>query len=113
MPLTNLNISNTAVSDLSSLKGMKLTLLHFGNSKVTDISILRGMPLTSVYGAGPQVSDFSPLEDCKSLKTLDLRLTKVTPAQVAALQKALPNCKIDWDDPTKPKTPEPAAAGTK
>jgi hypothetical protein len=39
--------------------------------------------------------------------------TRITPAQVAALQKALPNCKIDWDDPAKPKTLEPAGAGTK
>jgi hypothetical protein len=44
---------------------------------------------------------------------LDVRYNKVTLAQVAALQKALPNCKIDWDDPAKPKTPEPAASGTK
>ena len=26
---------------------------------------------------------------------------------------ALPNCKIEWDDPAKPKTPEPTASGTK
>jgi hypothetical protein len=32
---------------------------------------------------------------------------------LAALQKALPNCKIHWDDPAKPKAPEPAASGTK
>jgi hypothetical protein len=53
------------------------------------------------------------LETCKDLKTLDLNNTKVAPAQVAALQKALPNCKIEWDDPTKATTPEPAAAGSK
>ena len=27
--------------------------------------------------------------------------TKVTACRVAALQKALPNCKIEWDDPAK------------
>ncbi len=101
MPLTDLNISNTAVSDLSPLKGMKLTLLNCGNTKITEVSILKGMPLTAVYGMGPQVSDISPLEDCKSLKTLNLRQTKVTAASVAALQRALPNCKIEWDDPAR------------
>jgi hypothetical protein len=44
---------------------------------------------------------------------LDVRSTKVTAAGVAALQKALPNCKIEWDNPAKPKSPEPAAAGMK
>jgi hypothetical protein len=48
------------------------------------------------------VSDLSPLEDCKSLESLNIKSTKVTPAGVVALQKALPNCKIDWNDPAKP-----------
>jgi hypothetical protein len=39
-----------------------------------------------------------------------VRGTKVTPAGVAALQKALPNCKIEWDDPAEAKTPAPAPA---
>ena len=34
-------------------------------------------------------------------KLCDVTSTKVTPASVAALQKALPNCKIEWDDPAK------------
>jgi hypothetical protein len=34
------------------------------------------------------------------------------PASVAVLQKALPNCKIVWDDPAKPTTPEqPVSVG--
>jgi hypothetical protein len=59
------------------------------------------------------VSDLSPLNDCKSLRILNVKGSKVTPAAVAALQKALPNCKIEWDDPAKPQTPEPAASGSK
>ena len=42
----------------------------------------------------------------RRLKTLAVKKTKVTPAQVAALQKALPNCKIEWDDPAKPRHDE-------
>lgn len=45
------------------------------------------------------VADLSPLATCPKLRTLNVRQTKVTPASVAALQKALPDCKIDWDDP--------------
>jgi hypothetical protein len=59
------------------------------------------------------VSDLSPLEDCKNLRELKVTKTKVTAASVAALQKALPNCKIEWDGPAKPTTHEPAASGSK
>jgi hypothetical protein len=64
------------------------------------------MSFTELGCSHSQVSDLSPLESCKSLKTLYVQATKVTPATVAALQRALPNCKIVWDDPAKPKTPE-------
>jgi hypothetical protein len=40
-----------------------------------------------------------------NLRELQRRGTKVTAIGVAALQKALPNCKIDWDDPAKPNNP--------
>ena len=114
IPLIHLFINATQVSDLSPLQGMGLTDLNFAGTPVSDLSPLKGMPLTTLRCFNnPQLSDFSPLESCKSLKTLEVRVTNITPAQVAALQKALPNCKIDWDDPAKPKTPEPAASGSK
>ena len=62
------------------------------------------MPLTYLGCSFTSVSDLSPLQDCKSLKDLEIKSTKVTPAAVAALQKALPNCKIEWDDPAKTNT---------
>jgi hypothetical protein len=48
-----------------------------------------------------RVADLSPLAACKSLKTLDARSAGVTPTTVAALQKALPDCKIESNDPAK------------
>jgi serine/threonine-protein kinase len=114
MKLTSLDCSNTAVSSLLPLKGMPLTKLWcIGAQQVSDLSPLSGMPLTTVLCGVTGVSDLSPLGGCKGLKTLSVPRTKVTPASVASLQKALPNCKIEWDDPAKPKTPEPAASGTK
>ena len=71
------------------------------------------MPLVEMTCGQSNVSDLSPLESCRNLKQLNVAITKVTPASVAALQTALPNCKIDWDDPAKPKTPEPAVTGKK
>ena len=85
------------VSDdgLSHLKGLKdLKQLSLTNTKVTDAG------LTHLVGLA-------------KLDKLLLKGTRVTPASVAALQKALPNCKIEWDDPTKAKTPQPAASGMK
>ena len=47
--------------------------------------------------SGTKVSD-GGLEHLETLKSLTLRKTKVTRAGVAKLQKALPDCKIVWDD---------------
>lgn len=109
MPLAILNMySCTSVADLSPLEGLNLTTLSIGQTKVTNLSALRGMPLKHLecYNAG-QISDFSPLEDCKSLEFLLAKRTKIIRAGVAALQTALPQCKIEWDGPA------PAPAGKK
>jgi hypothetical protein len=71
------------------------------------------MPLWELYLPNTPVSDLSPLERMQTLGILHLQRTKVTAAQVAALREALPNCKIEWDDPAKAKPPEPAASRTK
>jgi len=110
MPLYTLNCEGTAVLDLSPLKGMTLLgtlMLH--NTKINDLSNLKGLPISQLQIYNTLVSDLSPLEGCKSLRSLDIKQTKVTPASVAALQKALPNCKIEWDDP-KATTPAPPSS---
>jgi len=101
MPLDSLHFYNTRVSDLTSLEGMSLTSLNCGITKVTNLSPLKGMALTTLICHGTRISNLSPLQDCKRLKLLRVYRTKVTPVGVAALQQALPDCKIDWDDPAK------------
>ncbi|MBA4017762.1 MAG: hypothetical protein C0483_11360 [Pirellula sp.] len=113
MPLTMLIMNGTQVTDLSPLRGMKLRLLHCGTTQVSDLSALEGMPLLTLWCDQTAVSDLTPVEKFKDLKLLSVLQTKVTPASVAALQKALPNCKIEWDDPAKAMTPQAAASGTK
>jgi Leucine-rich repeat (LRR) protein len=110
LPLTNLDVHGTAIADLSPLRGMALKIAHFGTTQISDLSPLQGMPLGTLYCDQTQVTDLSPLQGCKSLGKLYAVKIKVTPAAVAALQKALPKCKIEWDDPAKPKTPAPAPA---
>jgi hypothetical protein len=105
MELMLLYCFGTQVSDLSPLKGMKLTGLYCTGTQVSNLSPLKGMKLTGLYCTGTRVSDLSPLSSMPSLGSLSLNAAKVAPASVAALQEALPNCKIEWDDPAKPKTP--------
>jgi len=92
---------------------MKLAKLECQDTKVTDLSPLNGMPLTHMNCNGSQVSDPTPLQSCTALKSVTFYKTKVIAASIAALQKALPNCKIEWDDPAKPKTAQRDASGTK
>jgi hypothetical protein len=113
LSLNTVICTNTNVTDISPLTGMALTSITLSNTDFSDLSPLVGMPLVSASFFDSHVSDLSFLESCKSLKTLDVRRTRATAASVAALQQALPNCKIDWDDPAKTTTPEPAASGTK
>ena len=74
-------------------------------SKLSDLTPLGDLPLTVFDCMRTSVEDLSPLNKSERLRRLRVQYTKVTPAQVAALQKALPNCKIEWDDPSKPKVP--------
>lgn len=82
------------LSDLSPLEGMPLTTLICNSTQVSDLSPLKGMPLSTLVCGGTNVSDLTPLEECKSLIDLRISYTNVTPAGVAALQQALPNCKV-------------------
>ena len=82
---------------------MKLTSLSCGSTEISDLSPLRGMNLKLLYCGNTNVADLSPLQGCTSLEYIYARSTKVTAASVTALQAALPKCKVEWDDPAKPK----------
>ncbi len=124
MKLTVLDCYSTGVTDLSPLKGMPLTFLQCANTKVSDLSPLEGMPLTGLFCFATQVEDLSPLKGMplkrllcnrtlvndaglkllsglSELEALDLADTKVSATGVAALRKALPNCKIT-SEPSPP-----------
>lgn len=102
MPLRKLMIHGTQISDLSMLHDMPLEILNCGSTKVTDISPLQSLPLNHLSLGYAPITDFSPLKKCVSLETLQVVHTSITPAGVAELQKALPKCKIEWQDPNDP-----------
>ena len=59
---TEIDLSNTDVTDLSPLKGMPLEGLYLDFTKVTDLTTLEGMPLKVLYLSGTKVTDLTPLE---------------------------------------------------
>jgi formylglycine-generating enzyme required for sulfatase activity/Leucine-rich repeat (LRR) protein len=107
MKLTEFSCAATKVADLSPLRGMPLKDLACFRTQVTDLSPLKGMPLTNLNICDTKVSDITPLEDCKNLYNLWLKGSKITAPGVAALQKVLPKCKIDLDDPAIAEKPAP------
>jgi serine/threonine protein kinase/Leucine-rich repeat (LRR) protein len=132
MPLSVLDVSGTGVSDLSPLAGMPLSYLSCHGTKVSSLEPLKGAPLTflslhhvSVSDLSPlagtslkqllcyftPVSDISPLAQCKSLEKLHFADLKVSTASVAALQKALPKCKIEWDGAAAVASAKPTTSG--
>ncbi|HWA97405.1 MAG TPA: SUMF1/EgtB/PvdO family nonheme iron enzyme [Pirellulales bacterium] len=132
MPLTDLNCSTTKVADLSPLRGMKLTILRCYAAQISDLSPLAGMPIKSLYaGSLPirdlaplagmpletlwiertAVEDLSPLQQCKNLKSLKISNDRISTSQVAALQAALPQCKVTWEGPTAASNASTTTAG--
>ncbi len=90
---------------MRALTGLKsLTLIARPNfkSQFSDLSPLRGMPLTSLVCNWTQVADLSPLHECPNLTYLNVKQTRVSATEVATLQKALPDCKVDCDELARP-----------
>jgi serine/threonine protein kinase/Leucine-rich repeat (LRR) protein len=84
----------------------KLTELHLGCSRLTDLGIkhvveLKGLEKLSLAGSSVSDEGLPHLNGLTGLKELDLTKCKVTAEGVAALQKALPKCKIAWDGNAK------------
>ena len=80
--LLHVELQGTNVTDagLAYLKACKyLGNLQLGGTRVTDAG------LASLY-------------DFKSMRQLNVQKTKVTAAGIDALKKALPQCRIEWDD---------------
>jgi hypothetical protein len=81
-PISRLSLGHTAVTDLAPLRGMKLKRLALNETSVTDLEPLREMPLEELFLSNTKVVDLSPLRGMP-LKTLNLRscinLTDISP----------------------------------
>jgi len=84
MALTRLWCSATSVSDLGPLKGMPLTWLNMARCNIRDLGSLRGMPLKELHVSGTRIKDLSPLRE-SPLELLSIEdcknLTDLTPLE--------------------------------
>ncbi len=72
-PVSMLDLSSTAVTDLKSLAKLPLQQLRLNSTPVTNLAPLRGMPLTTLGMSGcTKITDLSPLVDCRKLTALTL-----------------------------------------
>jgi formylglycine-generating enzyme required for sulfatase activity len=138
LPLEQLYVPGTRVTDRGVAKFTNLKVLNIGN-QVTDatlgnltgltrletlalsytdvtangLKVLARFPSLKVLSlSGEKITD-KGLENLKTLQKLtELRLedTEVTSAGVTALQAALPNCKITREPPSDPSTIPPSPA---
>lgn len=109
MSLEDLMLMGDAITDLSELASLtKLEKLSLGGPPditgpaVTDLSPLANLVNLKILKLPSNSCDISqdgsnllhPLANLTNLQELDLGMADVTHEEVAALQKALPNCKI-------------------
>jgi Leucine-rich repeat (LRR) protein len=92
-PLAVLNAAGASeLSNIESLRAMKLIELNLARTKVADLSPLRGSPtLQELLLAKTPVFDLSPLEGMR-LKRLDITgcpVTDISPLRMAALEEIL------------------------
>ena len=95
-----MDLSNTAINDLTILKGAPISDLNIGATAVTDLTPLRGMALKKLSLANVQVTDLSPLEGMR-LETLQIIGTNVKDLTVLRgmplTSVRLLNCKVITD----------------
>ena len=88
-------------NQLTSVEGLeKLTQLGFldlRNNKLTNVKGLERLTqLSELWLIKNKLTDVKGLKNLKELRKLNLRYNPdLTKAQIAELQKALPECKID------------------
>lgn len=100
------SITDAGLKHIADLKNLQQLFINY-NPQLTDkgIAHLQAMhSLTELRLGSTGITDagLKYLYGLQKLKKIELLETKVTPAGIAALQQALPNCQITIDIPAKP-----------
>ena len=85
------------LNDQPELTDLSLNCPSIGELLAKNLAELKRLKRLSLVGANLSDAGIRHLEELANLQELKLTGTKVTATGVAALQKALPKCKIDWD----------------
>ncbi len=76
---------------------MPLKNLSLHSTKFHVLGIAEGHAAGSLDWCRTEITDIAKLGNFTKLSWLDVKQMKLNPADVAALQAKLPNCKIEWD----------------
>jgi internalin A len=101
--LTKLNFRDNQLTDVTGLEKLtQLELLILGHNQLTDVKGLENLTqLKTLILSFNKLTDVRGLEKLTQLRELVLTFNPdLTKAQIAELQKALPNCRIQ-SNPTK------------
>ena len=90
MPLKELMIQDTRVSDLSPLKGMPLTLLLMSGTHISDLSPLVGIPLETVWIPQLPAESLKILRGIKSLGSINYKPAAAFWKEIDARQQIKP-----------------------
>jgi Leucine Rich repeat len=111
LDLGGLPLNDDDVAAIKPLK--KLNILYLCSTKITDKALdhLLALPvLQTLYIEGTGLTDMglATMQKIKGLKLVRLQATKITAKGVADLQRALPDCKVEWDGaPSAPAAVDP------
>ena len=108
MPIKNLNLSDTIVSDdclkqLKNMRSLQVLTLDYSDIRNEGVKSFREMPnLRSLSLKGCPITDDAvmDLSKCQQLMVLNLEDTKLSADKVAFLQKNMPKCVIIPPDGT-------------
>ncbi len=100
--LTSLDLCDTQITDENMIRVCQypqLESLNLGYAPITDAGLESLVPLSRLESLDLSDTKISAgsiaiLSRLKSLKTLDLQYSQLTDQEIAQLQAALPNCKI-------------------
>jgi hypothetical protein len=96
------DVSDEGLAHLTGLTGLEELSLQFTDISDAGLASLAGLVhLTELTLDGTEITDagLKQLRGCAALKKISLNHTGVSKQGVAALQKAIPACKVSWEPP--------------
>ncbi|CAN5350386.1 hypothetical protein BH11PLA2_BH11PLA2_38140 [soil metagenome] len=77
LKLERVDLERTPILDLSPLSGMPIKLAAIGHTNLRDLTPFKGMPLETLFLHNAPIESLTPIQNCP-LKMLDIRGTKIT-----------------------------------